>query len=82
MSQEISISGDGGMDFSNITQIGFEQGSDNFVVMVEQVNMPTKRLLVFQEKAGSLVTSFWAGEYTETNMALYTASGTIVSSRS
>ena len=73
MSQEISVSGEGGMDFTNITQIGFEQGSDNFLVVVEQANLPTKRLIVFQEKEGSLVSSFWTGEYTETYMVLYSS---------
>ena len=75
------MGGDGGMDFTNITQIGFEQGSDNFSIMVEQLKLPTKRLILFQEKSGSIVTSFWEGDYTETLMVLYTASGTHVSSR-
>ena len=85
MAQELRADGEGGFEFTGITQIGFEQGSDNFAIVVEQVKFPTKRLLLFQQKlvAGvdTLVTSFWTGDYTETAMVLYTSTTTFTSTR-
>lgn len=79
MSQELVTTGDGSIETETVYQIGFEPGADNFVLMVEDVKMPTRKVLLFQEKNSSLITSFWTGEYNVTSLVLSNESDTFVS---
>ena len=73
--------GDGIINLETIYQIGFEPGADNFAVMTEQITMPSKKLIVVQEKDSVFVSSFWEGDYSATSMVIYKNSDSIASTR-
>ena len=78
---DVTTHGDATFDTQGVCQVGFEPGADNFLIVVEQVLMPTKKLTIVQEKQSQLVSAYWKGDYVATSMVLYTNNDTYSSTR-